>query len=106
SSAAESAPATQTSAVPDSRVPSPDSRTQVEFYSAADLARFTATGGKTFGVEHPTFHYVEARRVVSGSPEIHDNWIDVTIVQAGRATLVSGGTVHGGSVTEPGEHRG
>jgi len=30
----------------------------------------------------------------------------VTIVQAGRATLVSGGTVHGGSVTEPGEHRG
>lgn len=44
--------------------------------------------------------------MVSGSPEIHDRWTDITIVQAGRATLLSGGTVSGGSITEPGEHRG
>lgn len=92
----------------DSRLPTLDSRTPVEFYPATDLGRITsnATGGKSFGTQHPAFHYVEARRVVSGSPEIHDRWTDITIVQAGRATLLSGGTVSGGSITEPGEHRG
>jgi mannose-6-phosphate isomerase-like protein (cupin superfamily) len=91
-----------------SHFPLPASPNSVEFYPAGDLARIgsNATGGKTFGIEHPTFHYVEARRDASGSPEIHDQWVDVTIVQAGRATLLSGGTVNGGSVTEPGEHRG
>lgn len=86
----------------------PTASRAVEFYPSSDLSRITAaaTGGRTFGTEHPTFHYVESRRVVSGSPEIHDHWVDVTIVQAGRATLLSGGAVNGGNITEPGEHRG
>lgn len=42
----------------------------------------------------------------NGSPEIHDHWVDVTVVQSGRATLLTGGTVAGGHLTSPGEHRG
>jgi mannose-6-phosphate isomerase-like protein (cupin superfamily) len=39
-------------------------------------------------------------------PEVNDRWTDVTIVQSGRATLVSGGRVTGSRVETPGEHRG
>jgi mannose-6-phosphate isomerase-like protein (cupin superfamily) len=49
---------------------------------------------------------VASRRAASGSPEIHDDWVDVTMVQAGRATLLSGGRLTGGSVVGAGEHRG
>lgn len=80
---------------------SPVPASSVEFYDARQIAAANGTFGG-----HSTFHYVESRRAASGSPEIHDRWIDVTIVQAGHATLLSGGQVKGGGVTEPGEHRG
>jgi len=43
---------------------------------------------------------------VTGAAEIHDDWGDVTVVQAGRATLLSGGRVPGSQLRSPGEHRG
>ena len=88
----------------------PDSGS-VEVYPGAEMSRIAAelaqrgSSGRTFG-GHPAFHYVESRRVVSGTPEIHDDWNDVTLVQAGRATFLTGGHVTGGSLASPGEHRG
>ena len=82
-----------------------------EFHSASelstiadDLARGTTTA-KTVAA-HPALHYVQARRTANGTPEVHDDWIDVTVVQAGRATLLVGGRVAGDHVVSPGEHRG
>ena len=83
----------------------------IEFYPAIDLSNIAAqlakgtTTAKTV-VAHPTFHYVQARRSANGVPEIHDRWIDVTIVQSGRANLLVGGRVSGSRLASPGEHRG
>ena len=83
----------------------------IDLFPDATLARAAAalahgsTTARTFA-SYPGFHYVQARRVQNGSPEIHDHWVDVTIVQSGRATLLTGGTVAGGHLTSPGEHRG
>jgi len=83
----------------------------IEFYSAAQLARIAdelakgTTSTRTIG-GHATYSYVQARRVVSGEPEVHDNWIDVAIVQSGRATVLTGGRVDGGRLASAGEHRG
>jgi hypothetical protein len=91
--------------------PAPAASGGIELYPAAQLARIAdelakgSTTGRTIG-GHPTYHYVEARRVASGEPEMHDRWIDVTIVQAGRATLLTGGRVDGGHLASAGEHRG
>ena len=82
-----------------------------ELYPAARLAAIAAelahvrSSGRTIG-GHGDFHYVQSRRVVSGGPEIHDAWVDVTLVESGRASLLVGGTVAGGALASPGEHRG
>ena len=83
----------------------------IELFPATTIARAAgalaqgSTTGRTFA-SYPGFHYVQSRRIASGSPEVHDQWIDVTVVQAGRATLLTGGRVEGGGITTPGEHRG
>jgi mannose-6-phosphate isomerase-like protein (cupin superfamily) len=46
------------------------------------------------------------RRTGDGEVEIHSEWDDVILVQAGGATLLHGGTVDGGRETAPGEQRG
>lgn len=91
--------------------PTPAGVGSIELYSSAQLARIAAelakgsTTGRTIG-GHSTYHYVQVRRVASGEPEVHDRWIDVTIVQSGRATLLTGGRVDGGHLALGGEHRG
>jgi mannose-6-phosphate isomerase-like protein (cupin superfamily) len=110
--------------VPDTRVPaaaptySPDTTagsltggTAVDFYTAAQLSRAAAEiarGTSTASVlaRRPDRSYVEARRVANGVPEVHDDFSDVTFVQAGRATLQTGAAVRGAHVESPGEHRG
>jgi mannose-6-phosphate isomerase-like protein (cupin superfamily) len=88
----------------------PDSA-DFERYSSAQLAQIAdvlaraGSTGRTFG-GHASFHYVESRRDRSGTPEIHDRWVDLTIVQSGRATMLTGGHVKGGDVVSSGEHRG
>ena len=91
--------------------PSTDEPGKVERYSAArldsmaaDLAR-GATTARTIGA-HAGYHYVEARRRSNGEAEIHDRWDDITIVQAGHATLLTGGVVANDHLVSPGEHRG
>ena len=80
-----------------------------EVFTAEFLARTvdqlgTATG-RTIG-STATRSYLAGRRLVTGGPEVHDRWTDLAYVQAGRATLVSGGKVEGGREESPGEHRG
>ncbi len=81
------------------------------FLSGEELARAgdqLARGSTTARtVESRSSHsLVEARRVHDGEPEVHDCWADVAIVQAGHATLLTGGRVAGSRVTGAGEHRG
>src|SRR5947209_6520113 len=85
------------SGAPETAMPTPGSDTAgVEIFSAARLADVAAqlargsTTGRTIGA-HRTYWYVESRRAADGSPEVHDDWVDVTMVQAGRASLLSGG---------------
>jgi mannose-6-phosphate isomerase-like protein (cupin superfamily) len=82
-----------------------------EYYTAAalnhiadSLSRGQSTGHRLG--DHGTYQYLQIRRPRSGVPEVHDRWTDVTMVQSGRATLLSGGTVNGGHLESPGEHRG
>lgn len=46
------------------------------------------------------------RRTESGTPELHDVFDDLYIVQEGAAVLVYGGRYDGGETTAPGELRG
>lgn len=101
---APSSPANPAAAGPPASAP-------VEYYTAAtlahigdSLARGTSTGHMLRG--NPTYQYLQIRRGRSGEPEIHDRWTDVTMVQSGRATLVSGGRVTGSRDEGGGEHRG
>ena len=85
--------------------------TTVEYYTAALLAHVgdsLSRGSSTGHVlhAHPTYQYLQIRRNRSGVPEVHDQWTDVTVVQAGRGTLLSGGRVSGSRVETAGEHRG
>jgi hypothetical protein len=47
-----------------------------------------------------------AERDAPGLAEMHEGDTDVWYVLAGRATLVTGGTIVDASITGPGEHRG
>jgi hypothetical protein len=82
-----------------------------EYYTAAALNRVAdslsrgPSTGHRLG-DHGTYQYLQIRRPRSGVPEVHDRWTDVTMVQSGRATLLSGGIVNGGHLESPGEHRG
>ena len=83
----------------------------VAFYPDTLLRRTghqISTGQSTARVflNRPGVQFVEARRVHNGTPEVHDEWADVTVVQSGRATLLSGGRVSGSALRSPGEHRG
>jgi mannose-6-phosphate isomerase-like protein (cupin superfamily) len=79
--------------------------------SSADLSRIGdelsrgGSSGRVF-LEQPGVQVVESRRVVNGTPEVHDNWMDATFVQVGRATFRAGGSVSGAMLSSPGEHRG
>jgi mannose-6-phosphate isomerase-like protein (cupin superfamily) len=46
------------------------------------------------------------RRDTSGRPEIHERVTDIFVIQAGRATVVTGGRVEGARLMEPGEWNG
>ena len=85
--------------------------TELDVYTAAQLSRAAAevargTSTATVLARRPDRYYVEARRVANGSPEVHDDFSDVTFVQAGRATLHTGAVVRGSHLESPGEHRG
>ena len=47
-----------------------------------------------------------AHRTAPGQVEVHDKETDTFYVLDGSATIVTGGTMVGGNVTGPGQHRG
>ena len=107
----ESVNAADTVAVVAPALPAAQPGEGVEYYTAAALARVgdSLARGSTSGHmlrSHGSYQYLQIRRAKSGVPEVHDRWTDVTMVQAGRASLLSGGSVSGSHVETPGEHRG
>jgi quercetin dioxygenase-like cupin family protein len=54
----------------------------------------------------PNLSITVAHRAEPGMVEVHDKETDTFYVLAGSATIVTGGTMVGGSETGPGQHRG
>ena len=54
----------------------------------------------------PNLSITVAHRAEPGMVEVHDKETDTFYVLDGSATIVTGGTMLGGSVTGPGQHRG
>jgi mannose-6-phosphate isomerase-like protein (cupin superfamily) len=54
----------------------------------------------------PGYTYALTHRDSSGGLELHRDWTDVFVIEAGSATLLSGGTLEGASESTPGEWRG
>jgi len=63
-----------------------------------------AKGGSL--VTAPNLSVTIAHRMAPGMVEVHDKETDTLYVLDGSATIVTGGTMIGGSVTAPGQHRG
>jgi mannose-6-phosphate isomerase-like protein (cupin superfamily) len=63
-----------------------------------------AKGGSV--VTAPNLSITIAHRMGPGMVEVHDKESDTLYVLDGSATIVTGGTMIGGSVTAPGQHRG
>ena len=64
----------------------------------------TAKGGTN--VTAPNLSITFASRKEPGMAEVHDKETDTFHVLAGSATIVTGGTMIGGTQTAPGQHRG
>jgi mannose-6-phosphate isomerase-like protein (cupin superfamily) len=78
---------------------------------AAQSAEVTFIGGDTVAkggalVTQPNLSILVAHRTGPGMVEIHDTETDTLYVLDGTATIVTGGTMVGGNVTAPGQHRG
>jgi mannose-6-phosphate isomerase-like protein (cupin superfamily) len=80
-------------------------------YRAATLARLADTlaaqhvPGRVLG-DRGSYQYVLVRRDTSGTAEVHARWTDVMIVQAGGATVRTGGRMADVQEISPGEERG
>ena len=79
--------------------------------SAADNAKVTFIGHEQVAkggslVTAPNLSITIAHRMEPGMVEVHDKETDTIYVLDGSATIVTGGTMIGGNVTAPGQHRG
>jgi quercetin dioxygenase-like cupin family protein len=79
--------------------------------AAAPDAKVTYIGHATVAkggtlVNAPDLKIQIAHRATSGEVEVHDKETDTFYVLDGSATLITGGTMVGGKVTEPNQHRG
>ncbi|HTW49075.1 MAG TPA: hypothetical protein VMD92_14075 [Acidobacteriaceae bacterium] len=68
-------------------------------------ARATGSSGATLA-DYGSYKLQLSVRTASGGAEVHAHWDDVMVVEAGSATLVTGGTVAGGSTDANGETHG
>jgi mannose-6-phosphate isomerase-like protein (cupin superfamily) len=78
---------------------------------AADDAKVTFIGHEQVAkggglVTAPNLSILMAHRSEPGMVEVHDKETDTIYVLDGSATIVTGGTMIGGSVTAPGQQRG
>ena len=86
---------------------------QVDFFTAKDLARMadaltpkgpiSATKDLTRYKGH---YFLLAKRVETGSSELHEHEADIFVVESGDAEIVTGGKITGGHQTAAGEIRG
>jgi len=79
--------------------------------AAAPDAKVTFIGHATVAkggtlVNAPDLKIQIAHRAMSGEVEVHDKETDTFYVMDGSATLITGGTMVGGKVTEPNQRRG
>ena len=79
--------------------------------SAAENSAVTFIGHETVAkggnlVTQPNLSILIAHRTEPGMVEVHDTETDTIYVLDGAATIVTGGTMVGGNVTAPGQHRG
>ena len=74
------------------------------------IKRFTVTPGSLLVrgsyAAAPSYSVTVAHRDKAGMVEVHDKETDTIYVLDGSATIVTGGTMVGGSVTAPGQQRG
>lgn len=78
----------------------------VEFFPGKDVAAAFAKGGVLLDGTGRNYMIHASRREQAGQAEVHELDTDVIYVVGGSATLVTGGTVVDGKVTEPREIRG
>lgn len=79
--------------------------------NAADDSKVTYVGAEQVAkggslATAPNLSITVAHRAEPGMVEVHDKETDTFYVLAGSATIVTGGTMVGGSDTGPGQHRG
>jgi mannose-6-phosphate isomerase-like protein (cupin superfamily) len=70
------------------------------------LARHSNGSASETLKEYPRHAAMLSFRGRDGEAEVHENFADIFLVLAGRATLVTGGTVGGARTIGPGETRG
>jgi mannose-6-phosphate isomerase-like protein (cupin superfamily) len=68
-------------------------------------AKASGSSGATL-VDYGSYKLQLSVRTASGGAEVHAHWDDVMVVEAGSATLVTGGTVVGGNTDADGETHG
>jgi mannose-6-phosphate isomerase-like protein (cupin superfamily) len=68
-------------------------------------AKATGSSGATL-VDYGSYKLQLSVRTASGGAEVHAHWDDVMVVEAGSATLVTGGSVDGASTDTNGETHG
>jgi mannose-6-phosphate isomerase-like protein (cupin superfamily) len=78
---------------------------------AAEDSKVTFIGADTVAkggslATAPNLSITVAHRAEPGMVEVHDKETDTFYVLAGSATIVTGGTMIGGTDTGPGQHRG
>jgi mannose-6-phosphate isomerase-like protein (cupin superfamily) len=78
---------------------------------AAENSAVTFIGHETVAkgggiVTQPNLSILIAHRTEPGMVEVHDTETDTIYVLEGTATIVTGGTMIGGKITAPGQHRG
>jgi len=79
--------------------------------NAADDSKVTFIGHEQVAkggslLTAPNLSVTIAHRSEPGQVEVHDKETDTLYVLDGSATIVTGGTMIGGNVTAPGQHRG
>jgi len=87
--------------------------TQVDIYSAKDLqsmGQALTKGGKAFAsrdlARYGNHYTMLATRESTGSSEVHEHEADIFVVQTGKATIITGGTLVNPQTQKPGEIRG
>jgi mannose-6-phosphate isomerase-like protein (cupin superfamily) len=68
-------------------------------------AKATGSSGATLA-DYGSYKVQLSVRTASGGAEVHAHWDDVMVVEAGSATVITGGTVVGGTTGADGETHG